>query len=65
MKYQFAKYIGIALMICAHFIGTLSGNIMNEVLSGLQWEVYAAYVAAGSIEAFIAGAIILLVGIRK
>ena len=38
---------------------------MTELFGGLEWEVYAGFVAAGSIEAFLAGAALLLIGISR
>ena len=65
MNCKLMKCIGIAIMILAHPFGLLSGKIMTELFGGFEWEVYAGFVAAGSIEAFLAGAALLLIGISR
>lgn len=65
MNCKLMKCIGIVIMILAHPFGLLSGKIMTELFGGFEWEVYAGFVAAGSIEAFLAGAALLLIGISR
>ena len=65
MNCKLMKCIGIAIMILAHPFGLLSGKIMTELFGGFEWEVYAGFVAAGSIEAFLLGAALLLIGISR
>lgn len=65
MTCMIMKCVGIAIMILAHPFGLLSGKVMTELFGGLEWEVYAGFVAAGSIEAFLLGAALLLIGISR
>ena len=65
MNCKLMKCIGIVIMILAHPFVLLSGKIMTELFGGFEWEVYAGFVAAGSIEAFLAGAALLLIGISR